>query len=109
VIVESNEYEMMPVYAHRRDVCPAQRTVSVLGYRGELVDACARIRDELASNEPLTQADIDFMNSLGVEVLIIVWREDINERPGLEEQFISHADWFEKRYENSRALIYLLK
>lgn len=109
VIVESNEYEMMPVYAHRRDVCPAQRTVSVLGYRGELVDACARMRDELASNEPLTQADIDFMNSLGVEVLIILWREDINERPGLEEQFISHADWFEKRYENSRGLIYSLR
>jgi hypothetical protein len=109
VVIESNEYELMPVYAHRRELFPTPKTVAVLGYRGEAVDRSSRIRDELATGEPLTQGDIDFVRSLRVQVFIVLWREDLDARPGLDRSFASRPGLFEKRYENSRALIYSLR
>jgi hypothetical protein len=109
VVIESNEYCMMPIFAHRRNLYPPQRTITVSQYVGSDVEHCKRIRDTLYSGEPFTQADVDFMAGLGVEVFVVLWREDLERRPGLETQFRSCPEQFEKRYENSRALIYWLQ
>ncbi|RJR28589.1 MAG: hypothetical protein C4574_04585 [Candidatus Latescibacterota bacterium] len=108
-ILENNIYNMMPIRAHRRNFFPDPGTVNVLGYGGAKVEAYRTARDALFSPEPSVDEAIKALQGAGAPVLVLLWREDLEERPYLLERFDALAGWFEPVYRNAEVRAYALR
>ena len=108
-ILERNEYTMMPVYARRRNISPVPGMMKVLGYGGAKVEAYRAAREALFSPGPLAYRDIEALRSAGAPVLVLLWREDLEERPYLLARFDALAGWFEPVYKNAEVRAYALR
>lgn len=109
IIVEKNEYNVMPYYAYRRNFYMTSWEILNFGYKGEKVEKYKRIRDEIYADEPISRETIETLRNFKYEIFIVVWSEDLIDKPNLNGKFVSRPEWFEKVYENPAGTVYALK
>ncbi|UCF05098.1 MAG: hypothetical protein JSV33_14435 [bacterium] len=107
VIIEKNEFNVMPFFANRRNFYLAWFEQRNFGYRGERVEWHKRIRDSLFSDEPLQTDTIHSLRGFDFDIYLVVWRENLEESPELLEKFSSSLE-FTVRYENPAGTVYEL-
>ena len=109
VIVEKNEYNVMPYYAYRRNFYMTSWEILNFGYKGEKVEKYKSIRDEIYADEPISRETIETLRNFEYEIFVVVWGEDLIGKPDLNGKFVSRPEWFEKVYENPAGTVYALK
>lgn len=108
VVIERNAYGFMPIFAHRRNFFPSIVAIVTLGYSGEKVKRYGRIKDNFFSEHPFDPSDIDYLNSTGIDFIVVLWREDEESVPGLTEKFLSSPEYFREEFRNGKAWIFTL-
>lgn len=108
VIIERNEYNVMPYYAFRRNFCMTSWEITNYGYRGEKVERYKEIRDELYSGDTVTAETIETLGAFEFDIYVVVWREDFIYDPRLETKFDRYPEWFVLVYENPDGKVYCL-
>jgi hypothetical protein len=109
VIIERNEYNVMPYYAFRRNFCMTSWEIENYGYRGEKVERYRAIRDELYGTAPIREKTIELLRAFDFGLYVVVWREDIEDDPALETRFEAYPEWFAAAYRNPDGAVYRLK
>lgn len=108
VMIERSTYNLMPVYARRRNFIPHPVIIQVHDYGSEKVERYIEIHDEFFSARPITEESIDYLKTLANDFYVVLWRDDREADPSLEEKFISRSDWFLPSFENPEGVIYRL-
>lgn len=108
VVIERNTYNLMPVHARRRNFILQPTFIHVHHYGGEKVKRYLEIHDEFFSTRPITEESIKYLKTLANDFYIVLWREDIETDPSLEDKFLSRSDWFLPCFKNSQGVIYQL-
>lgn len=106
VIIENNTYALMPVHAHRRGFTIVPVAVEVLGYDAEKTARYARIRDSLFSGEPLEAGTLEFLEGMDMDIYLVVWKEDLEERPFMKEKLRAYPDLFSPVFGNPAGSVY---
>jgi hypothetical protein len=109
VIIEKNLFQQMPVHARRRNFYLQPGYIYVHGYGGKEVERYGAIHEELFSDEPIGSETIDFLRRKNINFYIVLWQDDLETDPQLNEKFLGHPEWFDKAFENSSGKIYHLK
>jgi len=109
VIIERNEYNVMPYYAFRRNFYMTSWEIENYGYRGEKVERYRAIRDELYSDAPIDGRTIELLGSFDFDLYVVVWREDIEYDQALKTRFVAYPEWFTAEYENPDGRVYRLR
>lgn len=107
VIVEKNEFNVMPFYTNRRNFYMTGFEQRNFGYRGERVRYHKEIRDRLYSSDPLDTDIAGRLGGFGFDIYLVLWKEDLEENPELSRKF-SLAPEFAVRYENPAGTVYVL-
>lgn len=108
VVIESNDVNYTPLYGHRHAFLPLPYTHEVLGYSGESIDRSSAIHQEIFSQQPLSAASIQYLLNLGYDIYILIWVEDLQAYPYLDEKIRSLEPRFKKMHENPSGKIYYL-
>lgn len=108
VVIESNSVNYTPLYGHRHAFLPLPYTHEVLGYSGEKIDHYSAIHQEIFSQQPLSAASMQSLRNLGYDIYILIWAEDLQAYPYLDEKIRSLEPPFKKMYENPSGKIYYL-
>jgi hypothetical protein len=108
VVIESNSVNYTPLYGHRHAFLPLPYTHEVLGYSGETINRSSAIHQEIFSQQPLSAASIQYLRNLGYDIYILVWAEDLQAYPYLDEKIRSLEPPFRKMHENPSGKIYYL-
>jgi hypothetical protein len=78
-------------------------------YSGTKVQRYGEIHKRLYLNEKVAENDIDYLGETGKEYYIVVWRDDLREKPYLDGKFLAQQDHFERVYENPAGRVYRLR
>ncbi|MBN1164033.1 MAG: hypothetical protein JXB45_05620 [Candidatus Krumholzibacteriota bacterium] len=109
VIAEDNEYTWMPVLAERRNFFPRESAFTVLGYQGEKLEKYREIRHAFFSPGPLPEESLDRLRKVGLDFYIVVWREDLEEKPYLEEKLRGRGELYREVFRNAGGTVYSLR
>jgi hypothetical protein len=106
-VIEGNVYNWMPVYAQRRDFFPDEGTVALFGYgRDPRMGRFREIRDHIFSEAPLREDDMTVLEKMKPDLYVVVWREDMERFPGIEERLTSAPGWFARVYGNPAGTVF---
>jgi hypothetical protein len=106
-IIEGNVYDWMPVYAQRRDFFADEGTIAVFGYgRDPNIGRFREIRDRIFSDAPLREEDMTVLEKMKPDLYVVVWREDMERIPGIEEKLTNAQEWFSRVYGNPAGTVF---
>ena len=106
VMIEENTYNLMPVYARRRNFILQPTFIHVHNYSGERVARYVRIHRNLFSEESISEESIEILQHMPHSFYVVLWREELEDNPHLRERFASHPEWFARSYENAAGIVY---
>jgi len=109
VIIEKNIYNLMPVYAHRRNFYLNPTFIYVHNYGEERVGRYGEIWKTLFSDAAIPPDAIQYLRGVGMPFYIVVWAEDIAGNPAFRERFDHYPAWFSRVYANAGGTIYRLR
>ena len=109
VVIENDNYGLIPMYTQRRNFYSPERVVDLLHYRKEKVKLYREVHERLYSDEPLEEGIIKSLRSVGQDVYIIVRKEDLESVPSLAGKFLDYPKYFVKVYDNAQIMLYLLR
>jgi hypothetical protein len=109
VVMEGNIYGWMPVYAQRRNYFPDEQAILILGYDSDpRIGRFREIRDNIFSMKALREDDIAVLAGMKPDLYVVVWREDMERFPGIEERLTSAPGWFTRVYGNPAGAVFRL-
>ena len=108
VIIELNTQNYAPLYGHRHTFIPFASLDKLLGYTGEKIQRYKAIHQEIFSQRTLPGTSIDYLRNLGCDVYILIWAEDLQAYPYLDEKIRFLEPPFKKMYENPSGKVYYL-
>jgi len=98
----------MTYYTGRRDFYMTEWEIPNFGYGGGLVDRYRAIRNNIYAEEPISSDTIEYLRSMGRDIYVVLWAEDVAPRPDLESRFSSRPDWFRPVFGNGAGAVYLV-
>jgi hypothetical protein len=106
VMIERNDYRLMPVLTHRRNFFPDRQIIKTMGYGGAKIERLAEIRDRFFSCDPMEDEDIVFISQIGKHYFVLLWSEDVALLPCLEQKYSDQPEFFEMVYESRQLKIF---
>ena len=106
IILERNEYNVMPYYAYRRNFYMTSWEILNFGYAGDKVERYKRVRDDVYIGMSIPLETVELLKAFPADIYAVLWDEDLESIPELEKVFESHTDLFEKVFENAAARVY---
>ncbi len=108
IIIERNTYNLMPVYARRRNFLLKPTFIRVHNYGEQRVKRYVEIHRQFFAPEPIPAMSIEYLANKGRPYYVVLWNEDIVPDPWLREKFASRPDWFTLAYENEAGVVFRL-
>lgn len=109
VFIEDNIYHLLPVYAGRRNFYSTQDVIRILDYSGEKMKDYGLIQSSLFGEGELEDSTIMKIRDMDEQVYIVIWSEDLDDKPWLEERFSENSGDLERVFDNERAVIYRIR
>ena len=105
---ERNTYNLMPVYARRRNFLLQPVFIRVHNYGEERVKRYVEIYEEFFAPDPIPQASIEYLAVKGKPYYVVLWNEDAAACPWLMGKFESRPDLFTLAFENTAGAVFHL-
>ena len=108
-VIGSSTCDLMPVLAHRRDFYPDMGIVQVFGYTNDKTRKYRAILDHLYAGNQLASEDLSFLRSIGCQLYIVIWQEDLDRVSHERAALDARPDWFEPVFQNGGGAVYFIR
>lgn len=109
VMLEHKSYNIMPVYAGRRNFYSEHSSLLTFGYDDATSKRYQSIYYDVYSPEPIKREDIEFLRERGFDLFIVVWDIDMERSPWIAAKLDAASGDFEKVYQGASGVIYRFK
>lgn len=109
VVVEYHTLTLAPMYAHRHVFLPPPPFIGMQFYKGEDIEGLAAVHGEIFSPGPPSAKTLAYLRALGLDFYVVLWAEDLVERPDLAGAFESPGAPYERVFANRAGSVYRVR